>query len=71
MTVLSAYMLVYYMHAWCCWTQEGAAGSLGTETTDGCEPPCGGRAPNPGLQEHQVHLTTESSLQPPTHPLIF
>lgn len=23
------------------------------------------------LQEHQVHLTTESSLQPPTHPLIF
>lgn len=22
MTVLSAYMLVYYMHVWCCWTQR-------------------------------------------------
>jgi hypothetical protein len=47
------------------WKSEEGVGFLGTGGTDGCDPPYGFYEPNPGLlEEHQVFLTAEPSLQP-------
>ena len=51
----------------CLQRPEEGTGSSGAGVTNGCELPCGCRELNPGpLEEQQVLLTDEPSLQP--HP---
>ena len=52
------------MHSWSLWKSENVIESPGTGVTDDCAPSCRDWEPNPDpLQEHQMFLSTEESLQ--------
>lgn len=62
--ILSVCVFAHPVHAWHLQRPEEAVGSPGIEVT-ACELPCGFREANPDpLTEHQVLLTSETSLQP-------
>jgi len=64
-------MHVHPVCAWCLRRSEEGIRSPGTGDKEGCEPPCGFWELNLGpLQEQQVLLTTEPSLQPPIFVLL-
>lgn len=66
MVVLPACMSVHCINALCPWRPEEDIGSLWTGVSDGCETLCGFWKLNQDpLQEQQILLTTEPSLQPP------
>ena len=57
---------LHSLHVWCLQRPEEDTGFHAIKVTGVYEPPCGSWEPDLGpLQEQQVLLTTESSLQPP------
>lgn len=65
LSVLPAGICAHHMHAWFPHRLTDGAYSSESRTTDDCEPPCGFWEQNPGpLQEQQVLLNAEPSLQP-------
>jgi hypothetical protein len=66
MSVLPACVPLYHLYAWSVQRTEEDIGSPGTGVTGGCEPLFGCWESNLGpVQEKQVFLTTELTLQPP------
>jgi hypothetical protein len=64
MDVLPACMYMNHTHSWCLWKSEEGSVAYGS-VTDDCEPPYRCWELNPGpLQEQQVLLAAEPSLQP-------
>jgi hypothetical protein len=61
MSILSAYMFVYWLYVQCPWKPEEGITSSGTGVTDGCEMLCGYWEPNLGLLGNRVPLTPEPS----------
>ena len=71
MNALPTCVRVYHVQALCLWKSEEGLRAIGTGVSDGCGPPMVLGTELGPLQEQQVLLTAEPSLQPCLNGYIF